>query len=107
MGPSRYPVRNTLIAALSACVDDILRTRTRRFLSGLSADELLFIAEFLGACIVECSADVTRAAPAVQAHDARMARASLRRGDHEHKMILVREFLWRSGRELPTSTARV
>jgi hypothetical protein len=81
----------------------VLRTRARRFLCGLSADELQFIAEFLGACILESSGDFTRAAAAVQAHGARMARASLRRADHEHKMILVREFLWRSGRDLPVS----
>src|SRR5215475_3144525 len=99
----RFVTRNTLIAALLACADESLRPRSRRFLQGLSSDELLFLSEFLGACILESSEDLARAAPRIHIHESRMARASLRRGDHEHKMILLREFLGRSGRELRLS----
>jgi hypothetical protein len=95
--------RNTLVTALAACSDGGLKARARRFLMGLSGDELQFIAEFLGACIVESSHDLSRAAQTVEVHQWRMARASLRRSDHEHKMILLREFLFRTGRQIPVS----
>jgi hypothetical protein len=93
MVPHRSDTRNTLVAALSACTDLTVRTRVRRFLSGLSSDELEFLAAFLGSCIVESSEDTRRAVEEVEAHQSRMARASLRRSDHENKMILLREFL--------------
>jgi len=89
-----------LIGALAACVEQTSRSQARRFLTGLSSDELRFIAEFLGACIVESPDDFKRAVEAVHLHDFRMARASLRRSDHEHKMILLREFLGRMGRQM-------
>ena len=95
--------RNTLVAALAACSERSLKARARRFLMGLSADELQFIAEFLGACILESSDDIGRAACTVHVHQSWMARASARQGDHELKMILLREFLCHSGRQLPLS----
>jgi hypothetical protein len=95
----RFVTRNPLITALLACADEPLRARSRRFLQGLSFDELQFLAGFLGACILESSEDIVRAAHGVHLYESRMARASLRRSDHEHKMILLREFLSRSGRE--------
>ena len=97
----RFATRNTLITALIACADEILRPRLRRFLQGLSNDELQFLAEFLGSCILESSEDPARAAPEVHVHQSRMARASMRRSDHEHKVILLREFLCRAGRRFP------
>jgi hypothetical protein len=99
----RLAFRQTLITALSACAEGSVRLRARRFLMGLSADELEFIAGFLGACIVESSDDLARAAGTVQFHQSRMARASLRRSDHENKMIVLREYLHQSGRELRLS----
>src|SRR4051794_28501368 len=39
--------RNTLVAALTACADDTVRSRARKFLSALSSDELQFLAEFV------------------------------------------------------------
>jgi hypothetical protein len=99
----RLATRNSLIAALLVCAEDAFQPRSRRFLQGLSSDELQYLAEFLGACILESSEDLSVSAPNVQLHQSRMARASLRRSDHEHKMILLREFLRFSGRELRLS----
>lgn len=81
-----------LIAALSACAQSPLRPRARRFLIGLSADELEFIATYLGSCILE---------PAVQSSRYRgelaMHPDNSRLSDRDHKLILLREFLKRSG----------
>lgn len=99
----RLVTRNTLITALVSCAEPEGQSRARRFLTGLSADELEFIAEFLGSCILESSEDLSRATDCVQAHQGRMARASLRRTDHEIKMILLREYLQFRGGELPLS----
>ena len=48
-------MRTTLVAALVACANTSLKPKARRFLMGLSSDELQFIAEFIGACILESS----------------------------------------------------
>ena len=86
----RLVTRNTLIAALVACSDETVKTRARRFLLGLSCDELQFIAEFLGACILESSYDTAHAADAVHAYQSRMAR-------HDDKIPILQEFLGRCG----------
>ena|ERR1035438_366907 len=52
--------RSSLVAALVSCVESPRTTRTRRFLPGLSSDELQLIAEFLGCRILESSADAGR-----------------------------------------------
>src|ERR1039457_3459740 len=49
----RSGVRNSLVAALVGCADHPLKSEARRFLAGLSSDELQFIAEFLGSCVLE------------------------------------------------------
>jgi len=48
-------VRSTLVAALVSCADSPHRATARRFVQGLSSDELQFIAGFLGACVLETS----------------------------------------------------
>jgi hypothetical protein len=79
-----------------------LKPKARRFLVGLSFDELQFIAEFLGACIVEstekgrCSRSEL-AERIAQFHPGRMACPPSCAEDHDHKMILVLEYLCRSG----------
>jgi hypothetical protein len=70
------------------------RPKARRFLRGLSFDELQFIAEYLGSCILECE-------PARRVD--RFPRPSAPRiaADLELKVILLREYLYRAGvREL-------
>jgi hypothetical protein len=94
-------LRRTLVAALVSCADCPLKSKARRFLLGLSADELQFLAEYLGCCILE-STEAGRCSRAQLAR--RIAEfQSLRQGrsrlnaDQEHKMILLLEFLCLSG----------
>jgi len=65
-------------------------------LQGLSSDELQFIAEYLGSCILESSGACcgSRAELALRVAQYQAARApSL---DQDHKMILLLEFLCRA-----------
>jgi hypothetical protein len=82
--------RQDLVAALVACTDAPFRARARRFASGLSADELQFIAEYLGSCILESLNDCP-CSPATLA-------SRLPTRDRDHKMILLLEYLCRTGR---------
>lgn len=85
--------RQNLVAALVACTDAPFRAKARRFASGLSADELQFIAEYLGACILE-STHTCRCAELggfQQTHHPAP--------DRDHKMILLVEYLCRTGRQ--------
>jgi hypothetical protein len=83
-------MRETLVTALVACAHNLpSRLRTRRFLTGLSSDELQFIAEYLGSCILEDR----RLLPQMAISVGGAGRAQ----DRDHKMILVREFLGRTG----------
>jgi len=88
--------RNTLIQALCACAENKVRGRARRFLVGLSSDELQFLTEILGACILESSEDIVRAAEKVQVWQCCEIANRTLRCDQERKMILLREFLSRS-----------
>ena len=93
-------MRSSLVAALVSCADLPLRSRARRFLLGLSADELQFIAEFLGACILERAgrSQCSRAELANRIAGFQQARtvAGPSSPDQEHKMIVLLEFLCRS-----------
>ena len=96
-----------LVKALCSCVDDRKQSRTRRFLEGLSRDELQYIAEFLGSCILEKTPlyvqSRTQLAEAIQLFENRCRAAlSSRSGarelaNREHKMILLFEYLCRTG----------
>jgi hypothetical protein len=89
-------MKTILLKSLCTVVPDPQRRKTRQFLLGLSTDELQYIAEFLGSCILESE------------HPHRWTRAQLNHGiqqfdqsqknsisDREHKMILLLEFLCR------------
>ena len=102
--------KSALVRALSSCVDDAPRRQTRRFLQGLATDELQYIAEFLGSCILEssgrCRGSRTQLAEAVKQFERSRHRgpgelgcqcSSGARQDQEHKMILLLEYLCRSG----------
>ena len=80
-------MRSTLEAALVACAETPWRPGARRFLRGLSFDELEYIAEFLGACILE-SCGPARVAGCF---DCRLSE------DHALKQIVLLEFLHRAG----------
>jgi hypothetical protein len=91
-----------LVSALVACADNPVRGRARRFLLGLSSDELQFIAEFYGACILEatggyhCSRSQL-AARITEFQETRLNCSRPRLEDEEHKMILLLEYLCRCG----------
>ena len=100
-------MRSTLLAALVGCAERSRKLTARRFLAGLSADELQFIAEFLGACVLE-SPPVCGCSRAELGD--RISRFQLLRyggpqcssDDQAHKMILLLEYLCRSGfRQVP------
>jgi hypothetical protein len=80
-------LETALISAITMCAGQPFQKKARKFLQGLSKDELQYIAEFLGACILEpdCISQferIRRASPDCFA-------------DQEHKMILLREYLRR------------
>lgn len=73
------------------------RETTRRFLEGLSTDELQYIAAFLGAKILDPNPDVSplnRAALASEIERYEVSQRGARNeADAAHKMILLLEFL--------------
>jgi hypothetical protein len=96
-------VRATLLSALCACVADRKKPTARRFLQGLSCDELEYIAEFFGACVLESRYGLgsTRGelAEEITAFECsrRGAAPPGARPDDDHKMILLLEYLCRCG----------
>ena len=97
-------MRKTLVTALVSCAGRRSKARARRFLLGLSADELEFIAEVFGAWILESSGGrgdsrAELAAAIAQFPRTRAGCRGLSAADHEHKMILVFEYLYASGLE--------
>jgi hypothetical protein len=93
-------VRNTLVAALVDCADRPRKLRARRFLLGLSADELQFIAEFFGACILESGDRCGQSRAELAARIARFQQSrsgcrGVRSADREDKAILLLEYLCR------------
>jgi len=95
-------VQNTLVAALVSCADRPLKPKARQFLMGLSSDELQFIAGFLGACILEPAAkgrySRSELAERITRFQRRRPNCSLDCSqDQDHKMILLLEYLCRSG----------
>jgi hypothetical protein len=100
-------VRSALVAALVACADNPHKSTARRFLQGLSSDELQFIAGFLGAHVLEFSGGAcsSRAGWAERISRYQQACPTCPRAeDQQHKMIVLLEYLCRSGlRRLPLS----
>jgi hypothetical protein len=74
-----------------------MRRRARRFLTGLSSDELQFIAGFLGSYILESQSQSGRE---------RSVRGRKLSVDQELKMILLLEYLCCSGLQKVIMTAR-
>jgi hypothetical protein len=92
--------RELLVSALTACAETGVRSRARRFLLGLSADELQFIAEFVGSCILETPSDFSRASEHAERYQRRVLADPRISTDRENKLILLREYLNYSGRRL-------
>jgi hypothetical protein len=79
--------------------------------AGLSSDELQFIAEFLGAWILEPAENCRYSQAGLVQRLAELQRNLVRhprilREDQEHKMILLLEYLYRSGMLESSMTAR-
>jgi hypothetical protein len=87
---------------LALCAEKPVRSRIEDFLLGLSSDELQFIAEYLGCCILESGGQCrcSRAELAQRIAQFQKARqdSAHSTADQEHKMILLLEFLCLSGR---------
>lgn len=95
-------MRDSLVAALVACADQPLKSEARRFLAGLSSDELQFIAEFLGSCVLEpevrCACNRAELAQRIaRFQQARANRTERWSSDQAHKMILLLEYLCHTG----------
>jgi hypothetical protein len=90
-------VRRTLVTALVSCAATEARARLRRFLAGLSADELEFLAGFQGARILERCGMPSGAVPSPPGQVEYSTRAAGWAGDFDHKMIVLREYLTRCG----------
>ena len=94
-------MQNALVAALVSCADRRLKPKARRFLVGLSFDELQFIAEFLGACVLESTEEgrCSRSELAEQIAEYQRGRRCSPgcSEDLDHKMILLLEYLCQSG----------
>lgn len=99
-GTQESALRQTLATALVECADKACHREVRRFVSGLSSDEMQFIAEFLGSCILEsCRRNgCSRAQLADRVAEFHGSRGGAKRGasDQAHKTILLLEYLCRS-----------
>jgi hypothetical protein len=93
-------LRTALISAIAACAERRFQKKARKFLLGLSIDELQYIAEFLGACALESlgpSACSRRELAEGIAHFEELRGKSADcLPQREHKMILLLEYLCRS-----------
>jgi hypothetical protein len=95
-------VQSALVAALTSCAEGPQQLKARDFLQGLSYDELQFIAEFLGASILEWEEKRRCSRAQLAQRIAQFQRSRSHSGvasspDQDHKMILLLEFLCRSG----------
>jgi len=92
-------VRRVLVSAATACVEERLQKKARRFLQGLSTDELQYIAEFLGACVLEswgpAACSRSQLADGIAHFDQFRSTPTGCLSDQEHKMILLLEYLCR------------
>jgi hypothetical protein len=93
-------LRHTLVSALAACADPSRRFGARRFLAGLSTDEMSFIAEFLGASVLDAgpqsSCSRAELGERIAEFQVSCTHAVQPGPDLEHKMIVLLEFLCRS-----------
>jgi hypothetical protein len=103
-------VQYDFVAALLSCAEGPLQPSARRFLMGLSGDELEFLAAFMGAAILEaadgCPCSRHQLAERIAAMQRSRCAAARPTADEDHKMILVLEFLCRSGLQRPPVSVR-
>ncbi len=92
--------RATLVKALAVVALTDRRRRARRFLEGLSTEELRYIASYLGACMLESAFPAELLSRDQMAGEILQYECCRRAGggccdcaDVEHKMILLLEYL--------------
>jgi hypothetical protein len=89
-------MKTILVKSLSFMVPCEQRRKARQFLLGLSTDELQYIAEFFGSCVIESEKPYrwtrTELGQNIQRFD-HSQKYSV--SDRQHKMILLLEFLCR------------
>jgi len=90
------------VTALVSCADSPHKSQARRFVKGLSSDELQFIAEFLGACVLDsagkpCISRAQWAERITRYQQVSTGCPASRAADREHKMILLLEYLCHGG----------
>ena len=90
-------MRSALMTALCDCAVGPSRVKVRRFLQGLSADELQFIAAFWGACVIESDGPVCHDRTQLAHRINQLQSQSCPSYDGDHKMILLMEYLGRTG----------
>ena len=94
-------MRDALVAALVSCSDSAVKSESRRFLAGLSYDELMFIADFFGACILDsaqqCFCSRAQLARRIAEFQSARSRRPEWSEDQDHKMIVLLEYLSRGG----------
>src|SRR5689334_22479251 len=91
-------MKTILVKSLSVVVPDPQRRKARQFLLGLSTDELQYIAEFLGSCILESEHMYAWTRPQLSHGIQRFDHSQKKSvADRDHKMILLMEFLSRCG----------
>ena len=89
-------MKTILVRSLCSMVSDQQRRKARQFLLGLSTDELQYIAEFLGSCILESEQPYRWTRLQLTQQIQRLDRGQNRSvSDRQHKMILLLEFLCR------------
>ena len=96
-------MRSSLVNALAEFADRRRRGRSLRFLQGLSADELRYIADFLGSSLLEAAIPFPSGRAQLAERIARFQSVRAECGsaaplpDQEHKMIVLLEYLCTSG----------
>ena len=90
--------RASLVKALSAVALTDRRRKARRFLEGLSTNELRYIASYLGACVLESGlhADPESRSQVlwqIAQHECSRTDGCACAGSAEHQMILLVEYL--------------
>ena len=89
-------MKSILVKSLSSMVPCEQKRKARQFLLGLSTDELQYIAEFFGACVLDSEEPYrwtrTQLTLNIQRFD-HCQKYSV--SDRQHKMILLLEFLYR------------
>ena len=85
------------VAALVSCAEGPFQPSAHRFLMGLSCDELEFLATFMGASILEAAQGCPCSRAQLAERIVELQRTRHATPDHDHKMILLLEFLCRSG----------